>query len=149
MEMKEYYKTLEKVLAYLQTNPDAKTDEVKVLSGKYWGKVKEYLKENKAAEFILSGELWWVNKPRLEKCLAEVRITLGEIANEKADKRKDMVRQIIITVVAAAIVGVGSLVFHKSCQSNAFSNTASNVTEKTDNDEEKILDNLQLQNDSI
>lgn len=149
MDQKEYYKTLEKVLMHLQANPKATTDEVKALSGDYWGKVKEYLKETKAAGFILGGELWWVNAPRIEKCLAEVRIMLKEYANEKSDKRKDTIRQILIIVVAAAIVGIGSLVFNKSCQSDASTNTASDVTEEADNDEEKVLDNLQLQNDII
>lgn len=83
MELKEYYKTLEKVLTHLQAKPNATTDEIRELSGGYWVKVKEYLKENKAVSFLADETLWGVNKQALDRCLADVRIKLGEYKQEK------------------------------------------------------------------
>lgn len=91
MDLKEYYKALEKVLAYLQANPDAKTDEVKALSGEYWVKVKEYLKENKVVGFLADGTLWSVNRQSLERCLTDIRIKLGEY---KQEKKKTLYRRL-------------------------------------------------------
>ena len=107
MELREkYYRTLEKVLTYLQEtkshNASVNTKEVKSISGDYWDSIKEYMKIHNVSSFA-SGLVWQVNRERLNQSLAEVRIELDKYKQQRKATVNDRIWQVVLLFLDAVI----------------------------------------------
>lgn len=110
MELKEdYLRTLEKVMASLQTERDcdSRTEIAKAIAGEYWPEISKALKTENAVSFV-SGRIWNVRKEPLERYLLNVRMELDKFKQERVSTRKDTGRQIFINIVSGIILAVVS-----------------------------------------